>query len=199
MAMRMIGRCLNTASKACSALNLGGDEDVPWVFPLDKIPQWVNAARHAETGLQRMVITQTVAEIRAYAKWVQGNVPPSYETLFREPAFNLQLAYESLVEWPSREQLKDGCNRLFRMLAEVSRTWAAWGGSPGVLQDPEWKADLKAAHGICDDARKALRVIAAVNCLHNQEGQDRLTSAEQILRKDKELPKNLAAALHKPR
>ena len=197
--MRMIVRCLDTAWKACSALNLDGDEDVPWVFPLDKIPQWVNTARHAETGLQRMVITQTVAEIRAYAKWVQGNVPPSYETLFREPAFNLQLANESLVEWPSREQLKDGCNRLFRMLAEVSRTWAAWGASPGLLKDPEWTADLQAAHGIVDDARKTLRVIAAVNCLHNQEGQDRLTSAEQILRKEKELPKNLAAALQKLR
>ena len=85
------------------------------------------------------------------------------------------------------------------MLAEVSRTWAAWGASPGVLKDPEWTADLQAAHGIVDDARKTLRVIAAVNCLHNQEGQDRLTSAEQILRKEKELPKNLAAALQKLR
>ena len=198
-AMRMIGHFLDTAAKACSTLNLDGNEDVPWVFPLDKIPLWVKAARHVETALQRMIISEAVAKTRADAKEVQGNLPPSYESLFREPAFNLLLAAESLVEWPSREQLNKGCNGLFNKLHEVSRTWTKWGGSPGVLLDPEWKSDLKASHDILENARKALRTIAGVNCLHNLTGQTRLEAAKKILQKKDMLPKYLAAALEKLR
>ena len=199
MAMRMIGKFLDTASTTCSALDLDGDEDVPWVFPLDKVPQWVKIARRVETDLQRMIITEAVEKIRACARQVQGNIPPSYESLFREPAFNLQLANESLVEWPSREQLHQGMNGLFKKLQEVSRTWATWGGSPGLMQDPVWKIDLKAAHGILEDARKALRTIAAVNCLHNLPPEDRPAAAEKLLEKRQALHKNLAAALDKVR
>ena len=199
MAIRAIQQLLQRAAKADPALQLEGDEDVPWVFPLDKVAQWVKIAHLVQVAVQRVVITEAVANIIAYAKGVEKDLPPSYESLFREPSFNLQVANENLVEWPSRDQLHLGCNRLWKMLHEVSRVWATWGGSPGVLQDPDWKADMKLSHDICEKARKALRVIAGVNCLHNMKGQERLDAADQVLKKRDKLPKNLAAALDKLR
>ena len=85
------------------------------------------------------------------------------------------------------------------MLHEVSRTWASWGGSPVAVQVPEWKADLKAAHDICEEATKTLRVVSAMDCLHTQTGKDRLDLAGRILAKRKGLPPNLAAALEQLR
>ena len=105
----------------------------------------------------------------------------------------------SLVEWPSVQQLNNGCNSLFKMLHEVSRAWASWGSSPGVVQVPEWKADLKAAHDICEEATKTLRVVSTMDCLHTQTGKDRLDLAGRILAKRKGLPLNLVAALEKLR
>ena len=199
VAILTIQRLLASASNKYTELQLEGDEDVPWVFPLDKVEHWVQIAHHVEVALRRIVITEAVENIKAYAKRVHKDLPPSIEGLFREANFNLKVANENLVEWPSRDQLNQGCNRLWKMLHEVSRVWATWGSGLGLLSDPDWKADLKAAHDVCEDARKALRVIAGVNCLHNLKGQERLDAADAVLKKKEKLPKHLVAALEKLR
>ena len=68
-----------------------------------------------------------------------------------------------------------------------------------MVQILAWKADLKAAHDICEEATTTLRVVSAVDCLLTQTGKERLKLAEKILTKRKRLPENLVAALEKLR
>lgn len=138
VALQTIDGLLRDVSTQCSRLVLDGDEDVPWVFPLDKVDHWVKCARHAGVGVKREIVSEAVVSIRAHAASVQKKVP-SWEGIFRHADFDLPMAYEALYLWPARQQLHDGCTTLFVKLQELSRTWSSWGGSPSLLEDSVWK------------------------------------------------------------
>ena len=98
----------------------------------------------------------------------------------------------------ARGRGRDG-SALFLQLQQLSRTWASWGGSPGLLEDSVWKKDVNLSHTHLRTAQLSLRIIKAVHALHDLKGEEQKASVEFCLKKRDMLPPFLTQALDKTR
>ena len=178
--------------------DLEPDASVVWLFPLDKVQQWHACAKQLLAGMQLRIVQEAVAAIGKAATGLQKIIPP-HEGLFSTAAFNVKMAHDHLVLWPSRPQLHKGCKDLFAQLQDISRIYASWNCPTTLLSLDVCGEELKSAYGILEAARRSLRIIAGVNALHQMSGKEQRDSVEKVLSKKDGLPKNLLAALEKIR
>ena len=106
------------------------------------------------------------------------------------------MAAKHLVNWPSKKTLGVGCIALESALKATSKAYQEW-GLPGTLGCCAWASeDVACAEANYRTAKKALVTTAAVNCLANMTGAQKLEKRDQLMQKQEEfLPELLIKAL----
>ena len=124
---------------------------------------------------------------------------PSYDHLMAGPKLNLQLCTKHLVGWPSKIALGRGCLALEKAMKEAAKFYITWGLGGDIKAEEPFVTPMEEVDKIYMQAKKALAVIAAINCLVNLTGQAKLDRKAVLLNQSVLLPTMLVTHLNKIR
>ena len=132
------------------------------------------------------VMSAAVSQLHDLAHTVHSATPP-FEDLFATASLDLKLASKTLVKWPRKRQLGAGVTALDHAIKGAAQTHTEW-GLAGTLRDSAPLAEqMKQVDSIYLKAKKACFITAAVNCLLNLKGEEKLAKRDALIPAHREL------------
>ena len=166
-----------------------------WIFPIDSLEHWVTCAQAVKQAMCRKIMGVAVGQIASSALALM-QVVPAYEHLLVGPKLNLPSIAKHLVHWPSKKALGTGCIALESAIKSASMVNEMWEFRSVLTDDEEFGEKMLQSTLNYDVAKKALIATAAVNCLTNMSGIEKLTKRDSLVTKQASLlPESLLKAL----